>query len=158
MRGRLAPLGKYEGAFASRSPACTLTPNTVVGSQDLAVGRFAWADPITGQCSNAQIAGGQYGIAQPVWTFRWGSWGLTYISGGVRFVRAGKPITLYVSGDFWVKFPNGALIGQTVYIDPATGIAYGADGGGFVATKFQVTTNTAVGGLGIISPYTRIGI
>lgn len=152
MRGLLSPFGQYEGAFASRAPACTLPTNTVVGSQDLAAGRFAWADPITGECSNARISGAQYGIVQPTW----GRWPLTYWFKGVRYVRAGKPVTLYVSGDFWVKFPNGALIGQTVYIDPATGIAYGADGGGFVATKFQVTTNTRVGSLGIISPYTRI--
>jgi hypothetical protein len=152
MIGRRAPFGIYEGAFASKAPACTLTGNTVVSAVDLAVGRFAWRDPITGECANAQISGAQYGIAMPVW----GRWPLTYLSRGVRFVRAGKPITLWGSGDFYVRFPNGALIGNTVYIDPATGITYGADAGGFVATKWRVVTNARPGELAIISPYGSI--
>jgi hypothetical protein len=151
MIGRRAPTGIYEGAWASRNPYASLIPGTVVGSVDIACGRFGWRDA-SGECSNAQSAGSTIGLVQP----QWGAWGLTYISRGVRFVRAGKPITLAASGDFYVRFPNGASIGASVWADPATGIAYAADAGGYQLTKWKAATNVAPGGLGIISPYGSI--
>lgn len=154
MIGRRAPFGVYEGAFATRNPVCTVGPNTVVGSTDIPVGRFAWADPATGQVSNVQMANGQLGVVQP----RWGLWSLTYFIRGVRYVRAGKPVTLYCSGDFFLRFPQGANIGRPVYADPATGIAYATDGGGsYVLTKWKTAANIKPGNLGVISPYNFIG-
>lgn len=149
MLGRLSPRGVYEGAFASRNPYATLAPTSVVGATDIAVGRFGWLDPLTDEASNVAQDNALLGLVQP----RYGLWSLTYVQKCVRYVRAGKPITLCASGDFWVRFPFGALIGATVYADPATGIAYSADGGGFIATKWKVATNTRPGCLGIISPY-----
>jgi hypothetical protein len=156
--GHRAPFGVYEGAFASRNPVCTLTPGTVVGASDIAVGRFAWADPVTGEVSNTQIAGGQFGIAIP----RPGLWAVTYWlrtpnAPPVRMLRAGKPCTIYSSGEFYVRFPLGALIGNPVWVDPATGIAYGSNAtGDYVETKWTAVTNARPGSLGIISPYTVI--
>ena len=157
MLGRRAPFGVYEGAFADRNPVACLCPSTVVGSQDIAVGRFGWADPATDEVSNAKIVGALYGIVMP----RPGTWELTYMqrspgSPPVRMLRAGKPVIVWVSGDFYLRFPLGALIGATVYTDPATGIAYGTNLGGYIATKWSVTTNVAPGGLGIVSPYTKL--
>jgi hypothetical protein len=154
MLGARLPGGIYEGAFASRNPYGSLPTNSVVGPVDIAVGRFGWLDPLTDEAGNVAIDNAIIGLVQP----RYGRWPLTYVSKGVRFVRAGKPITLCVTGDFWVKFPNGANIGASVYADPATGIAYAADGGGFVLTKWKAVTNVRVGGLGVISPYPQIGV
>lgn len=48
----------------------------------------------------------------------------------------------------------GALIGATVYADPATGITYSTYAtGGYIATKWIVVTNVSPGALGIVSPY-----
>lgn len=152
MIAQRVPFGIYEGAFASRNPVATLLANTVVGASDIATGRFGWSDPVTGAVSNAQIAGGQLGIVMP----QRGGWLLTYTQQGVRYLRAGKPVTLWASGDFYLRFPQGALIGNPVWVDPATGIAYGADGGGYVRTKWTVITNTAPGCLGIVSPYVTL--
>jgi len=153
----VAPFGVYEGSFADRNPAVCLLTDTVVGATDLIVGRFGWADPVTGEVSNAQIAGAPLGVVMP----RPGTWALTYCQPAppgygppYRYLRAGKPVTLWVSGDFYLRFVQGAQIGNRVYADPATGLAYGSNvGGGFVETQFTVTTNTRVCGLGIVSPY-----
>lgn len=153
MFGRLSPRGVYEGAFASRNPYGSLPTNSVVGPIDIAVGRFGWLDPLTDEAGNVAVDNAIIGLVQP----RYGAWSLTYVQRGVRYVRAGKPITLCATGDFWVKFPFGANIGAVVYADPATGIAYTADGGGFIATKWKAVTRAGVGGLGIISPYSHIG-
>lgn len=153
MLGRFLPRGVYEGAFASRNPYGTLAPSSVVGPVDVATGRFGWLDPLTGEVSNIEADSALIGLVQP----RYGLWSLTYVKKGVRYVRSGKPITLATTGDFWVKFPNGANIGAVVYADPATGIAYAADGGGFVRTKWKAVTRAAPGCLAIISPYSHIG-
>ncbi len=149
-----APFGIYEGAFASRNPVFTLAPSTVVGASDIAVGRFAWSDPITGEVSNAQIAGGRFGLVQP----RFGLWPLTYLQPNppgppVRMLRAGKPCTLYTSGDFYVRFPQGASTRSTVYIDPATGIVYASQTGGLIQTNWITCQNVRPNCLGVISPY-----
>jgi len=104
--------------------------------------------------SNVATVGFPFGVAMQYRRNRIGEGQATFIVGGVRYLIAGKPITLADTGVFWVRFPQGAFIGAVVYTDPASGIAYAADGGGFIATKYRVTTNTAPGALGIISPYT----
>lgn len=153
MLGGRSSRGVYEGAFASRNPYGSLPTTSVVGAVDIAVGRFGWLDPLTDEAANIALDNAIIGLVQP----RYGLWSLTYVLKGVRYVRAGKPITLCVTGDFWVRFPFGARIGDIVYADPATGIAYSADGGGFIATKWKAVTNTNPGCLGIISPYSHIG-
>lgn len=150
---RFAPFGVYEGAFASRNPVCTLPPGTAVGATDIAVGRFAWADPASFEVSNVRMANGLLGLAQP----RAGLWSLTYWRRGVRYLRAGKPVTLYAAGEFYVRFPLGTLIGNPVYCDPATGIAYGSNLGGYILTSWVAVTNVRPGALGVISPYQYIG-
>jgi hypothetical protein len=97
--------------------------------------------------------GGQLGVVIP----RLGLWSLTYVVQGVRHLRAGNPVTLYSPGDFYVRFPQGANIGASVYVDPATGIAYAADGGGYQLTPWKAVTNARPGALGVISPYQFVG-
>ncbi len=58
-----------------------------------------------------------------------------------------------------MRFPADALIGNTVWVDPATGIAYGSNAtGGYVETKWTVVTNVRPGSLGVISPYAVISL
>ena len=127
-----------------------------VGTQDLALGRFAWADPDTGEVSNAATSGFPIGLALPRRANFPGEGSAIYFIRGVRYLRSGKPVTLAETGEFWVRFPQGAWIGANVYADPATGIAYATDGGGFELTKYTAITNASPGCLGIISPYTLI--
>lgn len=147
------PRGIYEGAFASRAPYVSLPGEYQVGLTDIAMGRFGWVDPATGFVSNTSSSGASIGIIVP----RFGLWSLTYFQSGTWFLRSGKPVTLAVRGDFWLRFPYGAAISQTVYADPSTGIAYGADGGGFTRTVWSLLTNCDAGSLAKVSPYPTFG-
>lgn len=141
----------YEGAFASRNPYACLAGAYAVGNTDIAMGRFGWV--ANGQVSNVQSPNAPLGLILP----RYGLWSMSYWSQGAFYLRAGKNVTLATAGDFWVRFPYGAFIGASVYADPATGIAYTADGGGFERTTWTVITDAQAGGLAIISPYAFIG-
>lgn len=142
----------YEGAFASRKPFANIGGGQyAVGPTDIAMGRFGWV--ANGQVSNVQSPNAPLGLILP----RFGLWSLCYFQAGAFYLRAGKNVTLAARGDFWVRFPNGAFIGAPVYADPASGIAYAADGGGFERTAWTVITNAGAGGLAIISPYSFIG-
>jgi len=144
-------LNAFEGSAASRNPYASLlspvAPGLVVGATDIATGRFGWVDPVTGEVSNVYTAGFALGFIIP----RFGTWSLGYRQFGVWYVRAGKPITLASRGDFFVRFPYGAMIGQPVYADPLFGQAYTADGGGYQLTTWKTVTPANPGGLGIIS-------
>lgn len=153
---RLPLQGRYEGQLASRAPFASLPAARAAGADNVALGRFAWADPATGDVSNVATVGFPFGLAMQYRRNRAGEGQATFVQNGVRYLIAGKPITLGDTGVFWVRFPQGASIGAIVYIDPATGITYAADGGGFIPTKYRVVTNTPVRGLGIISPYTSL--
>lgn len=94
------------------------------------------------------------GIIQP----RPGLWALTYwqpVQGGppVRMLRAGKSCTLISSADIYVRMPLGALYGAPVYVDPTTGVLYGTNTLGYVATRWKAAENIAPNCLGVISPY-----
>lgn len=141
----------YEGAFASRNPYSCLAGNYAAGPTDIAMGRFGWGDPGPATVSNVQTPKTNLGLIVP----RFGLWSAVYLQAGVWYLRKGKPVTLAVKGDFWVRFPYGAIAGCPVYADPATGIAYAADGGGFALTNWQAVTDAPAGGLAIISPYTH---
>jgi hypothetical protein len=150
----------FEGALASVAPFASLPApqgGYTAGPDNVALGRFAWASPVDGTVSNVATEGFPFGLAMQYRRNRIGEGQATFIVGGVRYLIAGKPITLAATGVFWVRFPQGASIGATVYADPATGIAYAADGGGFVPTKWKAITDAGVGSLGIISPYSQFG-
>jgi len=155
MFGRFPP--SYEGALASLAPYASLIGARAAGSVDVALGRFGWLDIDSGDVSNTASDGFPFGITMQRRGSLPNEGSAVYWRGLTRYLRSGKPITLAATGVFWVRFPQGASIGATVYADPATGIAYAADGGGFVPTKFKTVTDAGVGCLGIISPYSQFG-
>ena len=113
----------------------------VAGPDGCFLGRFGWTDPNSGQVSNAFVAGGLLGFVLPV--VQWWNYQRvrpTRDASGypVLELRAGLPCVLAATGDFYARFPFPAQAGQRVFVDPATGLPYGADGGGYVATKWTV--------------------
>jgi hypothetical protein len=116
------PFGGY-----GLNPYVTLTtgPRLVAGAVGVAFNRFGWADPESGQVSNAYSYGYQLGLVlpQPLQYARAG-WNLAYWNFGALTLRAGYPVTLAARGDFWVRFPGGAHPNTRVYADMADGTAW----------------------------------
>lgn len=134
----------------SRQPFTSLVAGPgalAAGSDGCFLGRFGWADPQSGQVANALIAGGLIGFVLPV--VQWWNWqrvAPTRDAAGYPALqlRAGLPVVLASTGDFYTRFPFPAQAGSRVFVDPATGLPYGSDLGGFVATKWT-TMETSCG-------------
>lgn len=127
MQGRLLPV--YEGGFASRNPASTMQAGErqlVAGVNGVIMGRFGFADLVTGQVDNSRTsAAQQLGFVLP----QIGTWAKIYCDAGTWILREGLMVTLNVTGDFFARFAGGAYPGQAVWASTVDGsaIAYPAD-------------------------------
>lgn len=113
------------------------------GPNGVQLGIFGWADPHSGQVSNVEIAGGALGFVLPVIGMY--NWQRVFLQanalgcGPPAFIlRQGMQCILAAAGDFLTRFALGAQAGQRVYVDPATGLPYGGNSGGLVATPWTV--------------------
>lgn len=117
------------------------------GDDGVEVGAFAWANPSTGRVENTR-----YSVDHPI--------GLVLpLAGHVTVPRfwgvipPGYEITLAVSGDFFVVFPNGATRGQRVYASIFDGTPISGETPDAQATPWYVLNEAAPGGLAIISTW-----
>lgn len=154
MRGGAITPGRLEGAGTpfnwpqaigyGRAPFANLTAGAwalTAGAAGLQLGIFGWADPNSGQVSNAQIAGGLLGFVLPVPQMR--NWQRCYPACGPAgpgiVLRPGVECVLAAAGDFLTVFALGAQAGQQVYADPVTGAPYGGNAtGSAVPTPWTV--------------------
>jgi hypothetical protein len=126
-------------SFPAGADAC------VAGSQGVALGIFGWIDPVTFQVANARSSGAILGFVLPV--FNMYNWQRSFPQrspppvGRQLILRAGLECIVALAGDFVTTFPLGALVGSRVWTDPATGVPYGEDHGGYVATRWTVMQN-----------------
>ena len=148
------------------------------GVNGVTIGRFGWADPISGQVSSFLIGPNQVlGFVLPQRDrYARNLWNLAYWNAGALILRKGMQVVLAAVGEFWARFPSGCSVGQQVYasvIDgtPATGIIgsgdwtadsdivtadspiYTADGDGYVLTAFRTASSTTPGGMALISTW-----
>jgi hypothetical protein len=140
------------------------------GPNGVTLGRFGWADNVTGQVSSVYALATQLGFVLP----RFGTWNLLYCQDGTWILREGMTVTLAVKGDFAARFPGGAYPGQQVWANTADGsaaagiegpewtadtvvtadsIVYTADGGGYQATQWTVMDFVIPGQLGRITSW-----
>ena len=126
-----SPLG-IEGGWAS----VTQMGHTVLaGAQQLVAdtagvtrGRFAYASLATGKVTNAKNAAANVTVG---FVPRGTNMGLitTYLAEASMLIPSGFGVTLYTSGDLWVKTKTAATVGQSVFADNVTGeISTGAPG------------------------------
>jgi hypothetical protein len=142
-----------------RAPLATLA--AVAGPLGVAIGIFGWIAP-NGTLSNSQVATSQLAFVLPVvnaynWQRVYQSFpadtGLN-ISGyptdpyvntaafPLQVVRAGYPVVGATVGVFNTRFPFGAQVGNQVWTDPATGLAYASNvTGGYIATPWTAMGN-----------------
>jgi hypothetical protein len=146
------------------------------------MGVFGWANPNTGLVSNSYAAGLQLGFVLP--TFNGWNWQRLYrlppnanlldaatlarITGypnptvpalpvASTVLRSGMPLVLAISGDFYTPFPNGAVAAARVWADPVFGVAYCADGGGYIETPWVSMQNGPAGCSARISSFATLG-
>lgn len=145
--GAGTPFDWPETTGLSRQPFASLTCgpySPVAGPQGLAIGTFCWVDPATGLAKNVQSAG-LFGFVLPL-ANRYNLWERVYtqypIEGVPPFpqqiIRPGIACVIASSGVFSPKFPNGGEAGDQVFTDPATGLPYAGNPGGYVATPWTL--------------------
>ena len=172
VRGYLAP--GVEGGWASANPHVSLLqPNSgdlsdanaaswKAGPASVTIGRFAFADVVTGLVHSAHPAtganfiegsSGQPGRIRVGFVQRDQTSLITgYLAGEGMTVPPGVGITLLTRGDVWAKFAAGAAVGSFVFASFADGSAIaGATSTAPTATGVTVsmnnsTTVTAVAG------------
>ena len=149
------------------------------GVNGVTIGRFGWADPVSGQVSSSLIGPNQVlGFVLPQRDrYARNLWNLAYWNAGALTLRKGVPLVLAAVGEFWTRFPLGCSIGQQVYANVIDGSAwtgivesgewtadsdfgtadspiYTADGGGYyVLTRFRTASRTTPNGLALISTW-----
>jgi len=148
---------EFEGVFASnnpRIPLCAGAGALVCATGDLAVSRFGWADLAAGTVANTRTNAAQ----RLGWVFpQVGTWQRIYFDKVAKAwkLRAGLPVTVFVQGDFWVRFPGGAVVGNPVYalsVDGTPVSGYTAAG---ELTPWTVVAGCAPGELAIISTWSK---
>lgn len=134
-----------EGFPSSLNPACTLLGNAgglVAGPAGVIMGRFGWADPMTGQVTNQRTNLEQkLGFVMPVL----GTWQRqkAFAQNGLWTLREGYEVTLASRGDFWAKFAGGCGQCQPVYANQLDGTAYVGEPG-WTADSETVTADSTI--------------
>lgn len=146
----------------------------VAGPDGLLQGRFGFADPSTGQVNNAQTtAADAFGVVIPLQSVNaanggviggpvslggpWARWTWqTYDAVNKAWrLRAGLVANIMPSGNFWLKFPNGANYGDIVYASITDGTAQSGVTDGCVQTLFRVIDNAQPYNLARVSSTAR---
>jgi hypothetical protein len=124
------PAPAVEGDFASANPRHTFLAGPgglVSGPSGCYVGRFGWTSPVRLDGDGAPANLNNYGSGAPHGFIHREMQGLitTWLAEGGLWVPAGLAMTLFTSGDFWVrnKGATAAVVGMKAYADPATGLA-----------------------------------
>lgn len=156
-----------EGGWASANPYVSMVqPNSGdltdanaaswrVGPLGAIVGRFAWADVVTGLVSNInpgtgvpfiEGSSGQPGRLRIGFVQRDQISLITpYLAGDTLAVPVGMGITLLTKADVWAKFAAGAAVGSFVFASYADGSAIaGATTAAPTATGVTVSMNNSV--------------
>lgn len=141
------PAPGQPGDFFGTNPRTSVAagPGQLVAAVGgLRVGRFAWANLLSGKLSNYFVPGSQLGFVHRE------QQGLIteFMGKASELVVQGYPADANSRGDFFAEFPAGATAGQTVYADPLTGAASAAAPGGAVTAD---STSTSMAATGIIT-------
>lgn len=131
---------------------------TASAPNGVALGIFGWADPVSGEVANELTAGWLLGFVLPVfnmWNWQRVSPRCNPPGPTLLVLRPGLECVVAAAGDFITVFPLGAQAGQQVWTDPATGLAYGSDLGGYTPTKWTVMQNGGCNSRLRISSFTR---
>lgn len=137
--------GTIQGRFGWLNSATGLVNNTRVASDDQ-IGVVIPFRSLNG--SNGGVVGGPRGLAGPQASWTWEFW--DPVAGALR-VRPGLVVTLHVAGNFWLRFPGGAIFGNSVYASLVDGSAVSGPAANCELTPWFVSSIAAPGTLAIVS-------
>ena len=139
--------GTIQGRFGWLNSASGLVNNTRLAGDDV-LGVVIPFRSLNG--ANGGVVGGPRGLAGPQASWTWEFLDRT-VSPPVLRVRPGLVVTLHARGNFWLRFPGGALYGNPVYANLTDGTAISGAAGGAELTPFKVCSIVAPGGLALVS-------
>jgi hypothetical protein len=146
----------FEGVFASWNPRAVVLAGSVAyraGNDGLSVARFGWANVDSGLVDNTRTSSKQ--IRGYVYPSVNGN-SAVRVHRGQRIIRPGVGVTLYQSGDYWVRFSGGAVAGYPVYALLVDGTPISGEAAGAELTPWFVATDAAPGALAIISTTSKV--
>src|ERR1035441_534105 len=96
----------FEGAIAGRGPFASVPSEPgghTAGVNGVIIGRFGWADPVSGQVSSSLLGPNQVlGFVLPQRDrYARNLWNLAYWNAGALTLRKGVPLVLAAVGEFW---------------------------------------------------------
>ncbi|NIG77853.1 hypothetical protein F3J34_30265 [Klebsiella sp. Ap-873] len=146
-----------EGQPASNSPiiAAAGGPNAFkAGDSGLSMCRFAWRDTTNPKKLNNAGAGKPVG-----YVMNNANATIDYLQSASLLIPKGREASPIVGGDFWARSATVATVGQKVFAVLADGTiktdAAGSTVTGAVETDWYVSSGAAVGGLIIISTWSK---
>jgi hypothetical protein len=143
----VVPAVGVEGDFASVNPRASVVNGPgafVAGSSGVNVGRFAWADANNLTVSN-------FGGGAPTGFVARAQQALitAFLAESSMQVPTGMPVTLYSTGDYWVKNAgaSSSAIGQAAYVNNSTGqVQFGSNFAGASVTG-SIAANVVTGSI-----------
>lgn len=144
------PAPAVEGDFCSTNPRGTVNAGPggiVAGAVGVTVGRFAWWQNAPVDANGTPTTVNNFGAGLPTGFVHRGQQGLitTYLANAGMLIPQGFGVTLFKSGDFWVKNAGAteALVGQKAFANLANGTVSFAAAGAAVGQAASVTASVA---------------
>lgn len=128
----------------------------VAGPSGVAIGAFGWVNPDNGQVTNTQVAGAALGFVLPVVRLEDPNVATWSRANGFpqRVLRPGMGCVVAAIGEFMPVFPQGAVVGSQVYVDPTTGLPYtDSNGGAYIGTNWTAMRSCGARSRGRISSF-----
>lgn len=125
------PAPGVEGKFASANPRASVVAGDtalLAATGGVIVGRFAWTNSADTTATNTGTGAPNGFVANELQAFI-----QTFGDGSSLTIPAGRNVTLFNQGDFWVRIANACTKGQKVFASLADGRASAAAAGATIA-------------------------
>ncbi len=139
--------GTIQGRFGWLNSESGLVNNTRIAADD-ALGVVIPLRSLNG--ANGGVVGGPRGLAGPQASWTWEFIDAS-VSPPVRRVRPGLVVTLHARGNFWLRFPGGAIYGNPVYASLIDGSAVSGAAADAELTPWLICSTAPPGCLAIVS-------
>jgi len=150
--GPWAPVSNVPGTVQSRFGWLNSSTNQVNNTRVDASDALGVVVPLRSMRGvNAGVIGGALGLAGTAAASTWQFYDPTVTPAGGLRIRPGLPVTLMSSGNFYLAFAGGAIVGSVVYASLADGHAISGPADNAEATPWLVVSEARPGCLAMVS-------